>query len=325
MSFAARKEIYRQIEEKLACRIITYVTGDRQNAQSQLSGDALPFFVKLLDEIGVTEHIALFLYTRGGDIMAAWSIVNLIRSFCDRFTVIVPFHCHSAGTIICLGADKIIMTKQATLGPIDPSYNSPLNPISQLIPEPYPVSVEQVNAYFQLLDSKQIVNEVHKAKLIEQLAEKIHPLVLGQVYKTNSQIKRIADRLLSLSYNDSEVRTNVINFLCSESGSHDYTINRAEARDHLKLNIEKPDPELYRMIKSVFDDFHDELNLSNPFMPLTQLLNGQQEYNYELILSILECSGDNGYCFIQKGKAFQTNNPANPYANFSTDSCWTKV
>jgi len=88
-------------------------------------------------------------------ILAAWSIVNLNRSFFDKFTVIVPFHCHSAGTIICLGTDNIIMTKQATLGPIDPSYNSHLNPVFLFIPEPYSVSVEQVSAYFQLLESKQ--------------------------------------------------------------------------------------------------------------------------------------------------------------------------
>ncbi len=322
MSCVSRKEIYKRIEEKLACKIIAYVTGDRQNAQAQLSGDVLPFFVKVLDEIGVTDHIALILYTRGGDIMAAWSVVNLIRSFCNKFTVIVPFHCHSAGTIICLGADEIIMTKQATLGPIDPSYNSPLNPISQFLPEPYPVSVEQVNAYFQLLESKQIINEAHKARLIEQLADKIHPLVLGQVHKTNSQIKRIADRLLSLSYTDLDVRANVVSFLCSDSGSHDYTINRREARDILRLNIEKPDDPLYEMLKSLYDDFHDELQLSTPFMPISPLINGQQSHDYDLKLCILESTGQNNYCFMQKGKAVVTNNPNNPFANLPTEGCW---
>ena len=30
--------------------------------------------------------------------------------------------------MMSIGADKIVMTKQAVLGPIDPSVNSPLNP-----------------------------------------------------------------------------------------------------------------------------------------------------------------------------------------------------
>ena len=47
--------------------------------------------------------------------------MNLIRNFCKYFEIIVPFNCHSAGTIISLGANRIVMTKQATLGPIDPS------------------------------------------------------------------------------------------------------------------------------------------------------------------------------------------------------------
>lgn len=54
-------------------------------------------------------------------------IVSLPQ-FCSEFEVIIPHKCHSTGTLIALGANKIVMTKQATLGPIDPSVNTPLNP-----------------------------------------------------------------------------------------------------------------------------------------------------------------------------------------------------
>ncbi len=46
--------------------------------------------------------------------MAAWSILNLIRMFCDELEIIVPMKAHSAGTMMAIGADKIVMTKQAT-------------------------------------------------------------------------------------------------------------------------------------------------------------------------------------------------------------------
>jgi ClpP class serine protease len=75
----------------------------------------------------VVQQAQLYLYTRGGNTLAAWTLVNLIRNFCKDFEVIVPFNCHSAGTLISLGANRIVMTKQATLGPIDPSVNGPLN------------------------------------------------------------------------------------------------------------------------------------------------------------------------------------------------------
>jgi hypothetical protein len=54
-------------------------------------------------------------------------------------------------TLLCLGADSIIMTKQAVLGPIDPSVHTPLNP---QIPgaahnAKVPVSVESINGFIK--------------------------------------------------------------------------------------------------------------------------------------------------------------------------------
>jgi membrane-bound ClpP family serine protease len=71
--------------------------------------------------------------------------------FCDDLDLIAPGKCMSAGTLIALGANRIIMTKQATLGPIDPSIQSPLNPsIPGATPDARaPVSVEAVNGYLE--------------------------------------------------------------------------------------------------------------------------------------------------------------------------------
>ncbi|MFN0181188.1 MAG: SDH family Clp fold serine proteinase [Gemmatimonadales bacterium] len=73
-------------------------------------------------------RIDLVLYTTGGDIMAAYRLVPLIREYCETFTVIVPFRCQSAGTLVALGADNIIMLPEGQLSPVDPSTNGPYNP-----------------------------------------------------------------------------------------------------------------------------------------------------------------------------------------------------
>lgn len=88
----------------------------------------IDLFINHLDKIGVIPKILLYLYTRGGDTAAAWNIINLLRQYCDELQVIILHKAYSAGTLICIGANSIIMTKQATLGPIDPSINIPLNP-----------------------------------------------------------------------------------------------------------------------------------------------------------------------------------------------------
>jgi hypothetical protein len=252
-----------------------------------------------LDKIGPVPKISLFLYTRGGDTLAAWSIVNLLYQFADELEVIVPSRCLSSGTLMSLGAKRIIMTKQATLGPIDPSINHPLNPqIPNGPPDArIPVSVEEIEGYIQLMKEECEFNPKHDHnKLIEILSDAIHPIVLGKVYRTKSQIQMLATRLLKHQVSDKRKTREIIRFLCSESGSHDYTIHRKEARDELGLNIEKPDDELYALIKAIYDDIADDLELSSKFDP--NLLIGQnQNARYQLRRALIESldGGSNYY------------------------------
>ena len=95
---------------------------------AQIAPDVIDYFIDHLDKIGPCNKISLVLYTRGGDTSAARNIVNLLRMYCDILQVIVPHKAHSSGTIISLGANEVVMTKQATLGPIDPSLHTALNP-----------------------------------------------------------------------------------------------------------------------------------------------------------------------------------------------------
>ena len=62
------------------------------------------------------------------------------------------------------------------------------------------------------------------------LADKVHPLVLGQIFRSRKQIRDLARRLLEQCLEDDEAVGNIVEFLCSESGSHDYTFNRREAK-----------------------------------------------------------------------------------------------
>jgi Serine dehydrogenase proteinase len=103
------------------------------------------------DAIGDTDRLSLILYTQGGNTAAAWRLANLLRMYCKDLEIIVPMKAHSAGTLISLGANRIIMTKQATLGPIHPSINTMLNPqIPGAAPQAKaPVSVEAVMGYLE--------------------------------------------------------------------------------------------------------------------------------------------------------------------------------
>lgn len=286
-----RLELYKKLESERNSKLLVYVTSTRGNLETQIANDILPKFTEHLDKIGDTQKITLYLYTNGGNTLAAWSLVNLIRSFCENFEVIIPANCFSSGTLICLGTDNIVMTKQATLGPIDPSVNGPFNPMMPGINDPnakLPVSVEFVNAYVEMAKETFGINDSRSmTDILLNLSEKIHPMTLGQVYRTRSQIQMLARKLMKWHNLSTDQEDEIIKFLCSESGSHDYAIRRKEAVEHLGLHVEKPSMELYKVIKSIYDDICAELEFENPYNP-NILLNQQNPYNYSFRRGLIE-------------------------------------
>ena len=124
------------------------------------------------------------------------------------------------------------MTKQATLGPIDPSLHTSLNP--RVAGDIIPVSVEAVKGYLEFAKNELHIDDASSlASIFEKLTDFVHPLVLGEVYRSKGQIQMMAEKLLQYQVTDPQKKERIISFLCSESGSHDYTINRREAQDEL--------------------------------------------------------------------------------------------
>ncbi len=311
--YKERIELYKKLEELRQSKLLVYITGDRPGFETQIAQDVLNYFSDQLDRIGDTKRISLLLYTQGGDTMAAWSIVNLIKQFCDEFEVIIPSKAHSSGTLISIGANKIIMTKQATLGPIDPSISTALNPQipGANIQAKFPVSVEAVKGYLELAKEElNIVDDKSLALIYNKLSETVHPLVLGQVYRTRSQIKMVAEKLLKSQVSENGTVDNIISFLCSDSGSHDYTINRKEAKDSLKLNIEKPSEEEYTIIKSIYTSIKQELELDKPF-DFNLILNNSEDGIYSNRRVILESIYGGSDAFISEGNLIRQIIPNN--------------
>jgi hypothetical protein len=303
--FNDRKELYQHIEDLQKSKLLVYVTGDRPGFETQIHPEILDYFIDHLDKIGKQQKISLFLYTRGGNTLAAWSLVNLIRQFCKDFEVIIPSKAQSAGTLISLGANTIIMTKQATLGPIDPSLNSPLNPQNPMAPQNpqarVPVSVESIKGYFQFIQNDLKINDEKNLKdILINLSNQVHPLVLGDIYRSRSQIQMLAKKLLSKQVQEKEKIEKIIAFLCSDSGSHDYTIYRKEAKNELGLNIETPDDSFYALIKATFNDIKSELELDIPYNP-NVLLGANQTTDYSCRRSLIESLAFGTHVFVSEG------------------------
>lgn len=297
---------YKKLEELRSSKLMVYITGDKPGMETQIHPEILDYFVDHLDPLKKVDKISLFLYTRGGNTLAAWSLVNLIRQFCKEFEVIIPSKAQSSGTLISIGANTVVMTKQATLGPIDPSLNGPLNPQNPQVPQNpaarIPVSVESIKGYIELAkEDLSISNENELTKVLLSLSEKVHPLVLGDVYRSRTQIQMLARKLLSQQLEDKERIEEIITFLTSDSGSHDYTIYRKEAKEELGLNIEKPNDELYSVIKDTFDDIKEELELMKPFDP-NLILGVNQSARYTCRRVLIESIEGGTDVFLSEGE-----------------------
>lgn len=266
MPFDARSATLAEIGAQLDAGALAYVTGDRENLETEVSADVLRRVPRHLEAIGKQDRLALVLYTVGGDVNTPWPFVNFLRSYCDELYVLVPFWAHSAGTLIALGADKIYMTRFGTLSPIDPSVTNEFNPLDRA-GDGVPIAVEDVLAYFQLA-SEQGGNQ---AEAFRRLAESVHPLALGNVKRSVEQIWQLAKKLIRLHTPDADdaTLTALVARLTTELYSHSHLITRAEA-NALGLPVEMPSEELEDRLLTYYEHLTSDLELLEKFDPAAQ-------------------------------------------------------
>jgi len=193
-----------------------------------------------LTVIGKQKAIDLVLFTHGGDTEVPWRLVSLIREFCDKFSVLIPYRAYSGGTLIALGADEIVMTPLGVLGPIDPTRTHPLLPKREGAVEGEPISVQDMRHAMRFILETAQPGEGSKytpeamAKIVTALFDKIHPLAIGAIEQSYALAKLIGIRCLS-SHMDPEKEkdkiSEIVNRLCDDYKSHAYQICRKEARE----------------------------------------------------------------------------------------------
>ena len=113
-----RKKQLGRIAE-LRQRRVLVIAADVQNRLAGLSHEDLLAIGDQLSNVGDGDAIDLILETPGGSGEAAEDIVRLIRENFLSMGVIVPGTAKSAGTILAMAGDEILMNDESALGPID--------------------------------------------------------------------------------------------------------------------------------------------------------------------------------------------------------------
>ena len=256
--------------------------------------------------------------------LAPIRIVKLIRNHCDEFEILVSYKAHSAGTLICMGADTIVMGKLGELTPVDPTTDHPFNPQNPSNPQQrLPVSVEDLNSYLLFAKEKAGVKEDQMIDSYKLLVEKLHPLSIGNAYRAYRMAKMVSERLLWLHMdkNDEKIKK-IVKEMTGDITIHAYPIDRDEATE-LGLKIEKATNGVDKTMRELYDIYADEMKLGQPFHP-NELLAGKDSADFERPGAYLETS-DTSYQFTFSGKVQKTikNNQPSIDLNFESQS-WVK-
>ncbi len=277
MGYPDRRDAIQQLEAARGSRVLGYVLSDRETFPGGIPGfgtnlatEPQLLLAERLHSWGRVPKIDLFLYTRGGATESVWPLVTLLREHCDRLEVIVPFRAHSGGTLICLGADGIVMTEAAELSPIDPTTGNQFNPTDPANPQNrFGISVEDVAAYFELSKERVgITEQPYKVEVFKDLTRTVHPLALGNVQRVYMQIRRLARSLLALHLNEEaedERIKSIVTALTERFYSHVHAISRREAQALLGEWVKAPTPTEEPLIWSLLGHYVDALHLRDKF------------------------------------------------------------
>ena len=178
-----------------------------------------------------SKDLLLIIHTPGGMAEAAQTIVDYLRSKFSAIDVLVPTYAMSAGTMMALGCDRIVMGRQCQLGPTDP----------QLMVENRPFSahslVEQLDEATAQISGNPIL-----AHAWAPVLRSFGPALLQEARKSISYGKTLVkdwlQKYMFAEESDREGLAEAVaeHFGGSQHGSHGRRIDRDEAR-HQHLNV----------------------------------------------------------------------------------------
>jgi hypothetical protein len=226
MVFDRSQKVIERIEEKLGEPVLTYWNSSKGSiCQNDVAG-----LYGLLQRLGKVDRLSLFIKSDGGNGQASLRMVNLLRQYTKHLTVLVPFECQSAATMLALGADTIQMGPLAHLSAVDTSLTHDLSPIDR-DNDRVSVSQDELQRVVTLWQKQASPNEkAEHANPYEALFKYVHPLVIGAVDRISALSTKLCLEILSYHMKDLSKAEQISNTLNSAYPSHSYPITLREAQ-----------------------------------------------------------------------------------------------
>lgn len=151
---------------------------------------------EILLGIGDSKTADVLIQTPGGNVDATEKIISLLKHrLADGYRVIVPSWAKSAGTIIALSSNTIILGLNSELGPIDPQWRTPNGniPCEVLAADPQqPFHVRQM-ADLTVQRNRQLATDLLKNGMMQgktdaEIADVISKISTSNSYKSHGAV-----------------------------------------------------------------------------------------------------------------------------------------
>ncbi len=162
---------------------------------------------KLLQEKKDTKNSLLILLdTSGGNVYSAVKIMDTLRMRYKKITIAIPQEAKSSGTMMCCGADRLIMSSISELGPLDKPMIHPDNETARIS------ALDIVKSIDGMLDTaeereKELAKELNSElgipmqKSLSLASDSISKLISPMLCKEDVKIYNQAKRLLAIAEN----------------------------------------------------------------------------------------------------------------------------
>lgn len=188
---ALRKNYLKQISEHTGRNVIAYYSAwlQKQNAPDiSINDKDVNAFMENVHKLDKSKGVDLILHTPGGEIAATEKIIDYLHSiFKGNIRAIIPQMAMSAGSMIAVSCNEIIMGKQSCLGPFDPQFGG--------------IACQSVLTEFNKAKEDLKVNP-QALGLWQVIISKYHPTFLVSCEQAIELSNELADQILDKSVKD---------------------------------------------------------------------------------------------------------------------------
>jgi ClpP class serine protease len=221
----------------LKAKLISYVASPFHPVPEIVIQD-VPLFEDLLRSVTGGNKLYLMINSPGGDADVAEKLLKMCRQRFQEFDVVVPDYAKSAATMIALGSDRILMGYLAELGPIDP----------QLRTAPFGGEIIPARSFIDGLEMirDRVLKRRDPVQLYLPMISQIRPEILARCQSAIDGSREFAEKWLKrymLKHDPNQAE--IVAKSLSEGEkykSHGKVIDFDEAKNELRLNVERIDP-----------------------------------------------------------------------------------